>query len=97
MFISVERSGRVRELRQWILGAVIGSGFLLIGSGFSGGMWVILHHLGDEIGARAAWGTAGVSAAGFVVAHILLVTLLALAFLQRNMEREPIANRPPRL
>ena len=85
------------ELRRSVLGAVIGSGVLLVASGFSGGVWAILHHMGDEIGARAALGVVGVLAAGFVLVHILLVTLLALAFLQRNMEGRPATKQPPGL
>ncbi len=77
------------ELRRAVLGAVIGSGALLAVSGLSGGLGAALHHLGDEVGARAALGVAGVAAASFVLLHILLVTLLALAFLQRNMEGRP--------
>ena len=91
----------MRELRQWILGSVIGSGFLLIVSVFFAGMWAVLFHLGDEVGAKAAQGATGVSAAGLVVTHVLLVTLLALAFLQKNMdtegrEGEPSSERPAR-
>ena len=85
------------EFKRAVLRAVIGGGVLLIVSGFSGGIGATLHHLGDETGARAALGVAGVAAAGFVSVHILLVTLLALAFLQRNMEGRPATKPPPGL
>ncbi len=85
------------ELRRAVLGAVIGGGVLLIVSSFSGGLGVALHQLGDETGARVALGVAGVAAVGFVSVHVLLVTLLALAFLQRNMEGRPATKPPPGL
>lgn len=61
---------------------------------FTGGIGAALHHFGDEIGTSAACVTAGVLAAGFLIMQILLVTLLALAFLEENIEGGSSADRP---
>jgi hypothetical protein len=88
----------MEELRRWIQGLLLASELLLIVLLCAAGFWGVLASLGDETGARFAHGVTSLIAAGFVLTHILLVTLLARAVLQANMEmaQEESSDREPR-
>lgn len=72
--------------RRAILGLLWGSGGLLVMMLFAGGLGVALGTLGDEAGASACLGAAGVLGGGFLIVQILLITHLALAAVQGNMD-----------
>lgn len=78
----------MEKLRRWIQRLVVASGLLLGVLLFAAGLWGLLAILGDEIGAQFARGAASLIAVSFLMTHILLVTLLARAVLQANMEME---------
>ncbi|MBX3439545.1 MAG: hypothetical protein KF861_18805 [Planctomycetaceae bacterium] len=75
------------DVRQGITIVGAASAALLTAGLVLGGMSGVLWHLGDRAGAQVSFGAACVSTAAFLMTHILLVALLALGFLQDNMEK----------
>ncbi|MCA9078734.1 MAG: hypothetical protein KDA93_27165 [Planctomycetaceae bacterium] len=74
------------DRRQLIWGSLLMSGLLIVLSVLGLAMSVLLASLGDEFGGKIALVSALTTGVGWLITHIFLVSLLALAALERNME-----------